>query len=287
MTERLSERHVWVLWFQGLNRAPEVVRRCVASWREANPGWKVTVLSEENLGDWVGTNLLNDPRLRWLNHQQLADLVRLDLLSRFGGVWADASCWCALPLDSWVDSYVSPSGFFAFSYMGDPSGRFALSRRGHKGAMISSWFLVSTKGHPLVDRLYRDLNEYWSSHHFSNERGAIARRVLDRLLTRNDRIAQWWFSPLVTDVLRVTPYFALHYSFTRLVIRDDRCRAAWETTPKISSHEPHLPQRLGLTTPANGATLAALKDCTAPVFKLNWRVPIEPGSVLDAVTSSA
>jgi hypothetical protein len=272
LTDGPIERQIWMVWFQGFDRSPEVVRRCVESWRQANPGWELTVVTDENLGDWVSADLLNDRRLKWLNYQHLSDLIRLDLLSRFGGVWADATCWCAVPLDSWIDSCVGPSGFFAFS-------------RPTADRIISNWLMAATSGHLLVDRLYRDLRDYWANHRFSNDRGAIARRLLSRLLTRNDRVAQWWFSPLVANVLRVSPYHAFHYRFARLVTRDRQCRAAWESTPKITGGEVGLPLRLGLTSMANEATLAALQESTAPVFKLDWRVPIEPGSVLDVVTS--
>jgi len=290
MVDGLFERHVWVLWYQGLDRASEGVRRCIERWSEANPGWEVTVLSDENLGHWVSADLLNDPRLKWLSPTNFSDLIRLDLLSRCGGVWVDATCWCVEPLDAWIDRCIEPSGFFAFSWIDSPSGFFTFHKAETGGfqinALISSWFLAAVKGHVLVDGLYRDLRDYWAKHRFVNDDRRLLRLLLDGLLTRNDRVAQWYLSPLVANVLRVSPYFAFHYCFTRLVTRDRLCRAAWDRTPKISALEPLLPQVLGLRSPATGAAVVALQESTAPVFKLSWRGPFEPGSVFDLVTSA-
>lgn len=285
----MLERRLWVLWYQGYERASEGVRRCIDSWRQKNPGWEVTLVTDKNIRQWVSAELLDDPRLQSLDGANRSDLIRLDLLLRFGGVWADASCWCSRPLDSWIDGCVDPAGFFAFSWLDRPTPLPALRRTtvgGFKAnSLISSWFLGATQGHFLVERLYGELREYWAGNRFSNERRRILRRVLDELLTWNDRTAQLYVSPFVARVFKVKPYFALHYHFSKLVTHDRRCRAAWDRMPKMSAAEPHLPQVLGLRSPVTDHELEALAKSSAPVFKLSWHGPFEPGSVFDFVTS--
>lgn len=285
----MLERRLWVLWFQGYERASEGVRRCIDSWRDKNPGWEVTLVTNENVRQWVSAELIDHPRLGSLPDAARSDLIRLDLLSRFGGVWADASCWCSMPLDSWIDGCVEPAGFFAFSWLDRPAPFPTLRKTTVGGftanSLISSWFLAATRGHLLVERHYGELRDYWAENSFSNERHRILRRLLDELLTRNDRTTQWYVSPFVARVLRISPYFAFHYHFNKIVTHDRRCRALWDQMTRLSAVEPHLPQQLGLRSPMTDRELEALAKSTAPVFKLSWHGPFEPGSVFDFVTS--
>ena len=45
----------------------------------------------------------------------LADLLRTELLSRYGGVWADTSLVPIQPLDNWLHTVVAPAGFWGFA----------------------------------------------------------------------------------------------------------------------------------------------------------------------------
>ena len=61
------------------------------------------------------------------NHR--ANVLRMELLARHGGVWVDATCFCVRPLDEWLPAQMS-SGFFAFA-------RPARSR------LLANWFLAA------------------------------------------------------------------------------------------------------------------------------------------------
>lgn len=85
-----------------------------------------------------------------------SDLVRLDLLARHGGVWGDATCYCAVPLDSWLPAATS-SGFFAF-------------RCGPRGDRhIASWFLAASPSNAIILSMYEMMLPYWRDHVFHNE----------------------------------------------------------------------------------------------------------------------
>jgi len=99
--------------------------------------------------------LPDDALLASVRHKALApvaqsDLVRLALLRRYGGVWADATTYCLRPLDTWLPERAN-RGFFAFAR---PSAR----------RMVASWLLAADVGNHIVDEWYRAAHEYWSSH---------------------------------------------------------------------------------------------------------------------------
>jgi hypothetical protein len=123
---------VWTFWAQGEASAPDIVRLCLQSWRARNPGWEIRCLDADALSDLVDVSHVPS-ELPW---RFQADMARLELLNRYGGVWADCTSWCHRPLDDWLP-YAAGSGFFVFSAPG-PSRWF------------DNWFIVSEPGGPLI-----------------------------------------------------------------------------------------------------------------------------------------
>jgi hypothetical protein len=62
--------------------------------------------------------------------EAFADQIRIELLNVHGGVWADATTMCALPLDHWLPQRMQ-TGFFAFE-------------RPTPDRLIASWFLAAS-----------------------------------------------------------------------------------------------------------------------------------------------
>jgi hypothetical protein len=149
---------IWMYWHNGEHAAPDLARHCINSWRRHNPDWDVRMLDATNASDYVNVDYLPaGTRL-----QLVADAIRLELLDRYGGVWADASCLCTGPLDDWLIDRLG-QGFFAFERPGPdrPLGNwFLASRQG--GTLIASWAEVS--------RLY------WKNGFYSNHIGPDGRR---------------------------------------------------------------------------------------------------------------
>ena len=138
---------VWMLWLQGWDRAPSVAHACRKSWEIRNPSWVVHCLDLQTLGHFLPNNIIEHILGTPKEPEALSDQIRLELLYRYGGVWADVTTICAVPLDDWLVD-VMPHGFFAFARPG-------LDR------MLSTWFLAAEKGAYIVER-WRDASwEYW------------------------------------------------------------------------------------------------------------------------------
>ena len=108
--ENRIPRKVWMLWMQGEDNAPELVKASIASWRQYNPSWEIIVLDENSIEKYI--KIPEFPADTSLNHK--ANIIRLRLLVEYGGVWTDATSLCLKPLNDWIDQ-VTPEGFFAFS----------------------------------------------------------------------------------------------------------------------------------------------------------------------------
>src|ERR1700731_3743941 len=110
-------RTIWALWLDGWDDAPEVVRACRTTWEALNPTWSFRALTRAMLPALIGADVLRAFEDRALQPEAFSDVVRIELLVRYGGVWADSTTYCLQPLDAWLPS-VTTSGFFAFAKPG-------------------------------------------------------------------------------------------------------------------------------------------------------------------------
>ncbi len=136
-----------MLWLQGLEAAPPVVVASYSSWQRLNPGYSVHLLTAESLKCFIPPSDLHRIMGREKEREALSDEIRLELLVRYGGIWADATTLCTRPLEEWLPSYMQ-TGFFAFDKPGSDR-------------MLSTWFLAATKGNAVIEKWRQASIEYW------------------------------------------------------------------------------------------------------------------------------
>ncbi|MEY4917857.1 MAG: hypothetical protein RL616_1770 [Verrucomicrobiota bacterium] len=251
---------IWILWLQGFELAPELVRKCVHSWRHHNPDWKIILLDGKNLADHLDLDAITGPNRPTISPQHLSDIIRINLLAKYGGVWADAACFCCQPLDIWLKPAIA-SGFFAFANPGPDR-------------LLASWFLGAEINNHLVQQHCRSVNQYWRTNHFDRQNTKLGRwlvRWLGKWLNTRPERAALWLHPRFISGLRLHPYFWFHYIFQQVVTTDSRSGEIWRLTPKISAEWPHQLKRFGLLKPATIEIKAIIAEKREPLYKLNWR----------------
>ena len=178
-------RTIYILWFQGFDQAPEVVTYCVRSWKQYNPEWTVVLLDESNLHHYVTL----DYPVQELCHR--SDVVRMLLLSRYGGVWADATTFCHKPLNDWLPAYIG-EGFFVFD-------------RPYSNLMISNWFIYAEPSNLLIQEWGLATLHYYR-HHAKAHTYFIHHHLFEQLYTQ-EAFKQAWdrvpkFSAMVPHTLQ-------------------------------------------------------------------------------------
>ncbi len=251
-------RIIWILWFQGPSEAPFIVKKCIESWVRHNANWQVVILDDNNLSEYVVLDLPEGILANLaLNHK--SDLLRLQLLSEYGGVWADATTFCMKPLDDWIHGCTT-SGFFTFYKPG-------------RDRIMSSWFIASQKGCPIVLKLGERLKSFWLENEFNvnTKAGTTLIKLLSKTLGYSSKTTRYWFSPLVVKYFKVYPYFVIHYMFERLVSTDPECQQIWSETVKISADGPHRIQTYGLLSPIDENIKKEIDEKRDPLYKLTWK----------------
>lgn len=145
-------KNLFILWFQGFENAPEVVNRCVESWKYYNADWKIILLTEKNLKEYIPESHYVFKK-KDMEYYEKSDVIRLELLKRYGGLWADSTLFCNRPLNEWLESHIK-EGFFAFS---KPS----------EDKSMSNWFLYSESDNYVLDKIKEKMDNYYVSNNKS------------------------------------------------------------------------------------------------------------------------
>jgi hypothetical protein len=148
-------RIVWLLWLQGWNEAPPVARACLASWHRLNPGWDVRAIDGPGAAEYLSAQTFEQIAALPKEPEAFADQIRIELLHAHGGVWADATAMCAVPLDQWLPQRM-PAGFFAFE-------------RPTPDRMIASWFLAAFDSCNIVAKWRDSVAAYWTGRQYRDD----------------------------------------------------------------------------------------------------------------------
>lgn len=248
---------LWTYWHQGWPNAPDVVSLCLKSWLVHNPDWRIEPLDAETVRNHIEMKDVDVDRPD-ISLQKRSLFIRLELLRRYGGVWADATLYCRKPLDSWLPQHLD-TGFFAFR---DPG----------PDRMASSWFLASTPDCPLLVKLSDAFIALFRDYIFVNQDDAATQDLISRLhpyVSQDHQGTLFWTSDFALQYLKALPYFVFHYLFNRLVLTDPEFGRMWAMSRSLPAAGPHRLQAM-----ANGSTaeaLAHIESSPAPVHKLNWK----------------
>lgn len=152
-----TSNKIWICWFQGLENAPELVKKCVESIKENLPSKEVIIITSDNLSDYVDfpDYILEKWKNGQITHTHMTDLLRLELLIRYGGTWMDATVLCSDKEDN-IPSYFLDSDLFFFQSLKP-------GRDGHSH-INSSWFITAKSNNKYLMACRYLCYEYWKNH---------------------------------------------------------------------------------------------------------------------------
>lgn len=241
---------------------PFVVRKCYESWCKYNPNWEIIFLDNQNLKDYLQLYKLVHNKIDLIGKASLSDIIRVNLLNKYGGVWVDSTCFCCQPLDEWLLDKMN-SGFLAFSNPG-------------KGRMISSWFLAAKENNGLVKIYSNATNRFWKN---NNKLSLWNTNKFLKNFFRKFKIYHYlkdnpslWHSFIIVKIFKTYHYFWFHYLFAKLYKQSKIFKKIWDNTAKVSADIPHTIWDFGLTKPINEKIKEHIDNQKAPFYKLSWKI---------------
>lgn len=150
---------VWCCWWQGTEQMPEIVKMCHERLKQVLPeNAEIHVITLENFKDYVDIpqHILDKFDRKIITMTTMSDVLRFQLLARYGGYWLDATVFF---------SHGIPEEFF--------SGNFHCQRmasyieRSERQACKGNWCGFSMAGpkNSIVFRYMNDAFSYWWAHY--------------------------------------------------------------------------------------------------------------------------
>lgn len=83
---------VWVCWLQGYDNAPEIVKKCIFSIKKST-NRNVILLDFSNIEKYyqLPDYIIEKHNKGYISNTEFADILRMSLLAKFGGMWIDAT----------------------------------------------------------------------------------------------------------------------------------------------------------------------------------------------------
>lgn len=148
---------VWVCWWQGKDQMPDVVRLCLDSLNRNLPKDR-TIIRLITLENWSNYVAFTDTVLKKyaegkISNTHLSDLLRMELLYRYGGMWIDATYYVMnkIPLEIFEREYIYTLRFEKSFRSADVT----------KGRYSGNLWCAPEKGKKLFQYVMECLWYYW------------------------------------------------------------------------------------------------------------------------------
>jgi hypothetical protein len=140
---------IWTFWD---GDEPELVKKCIGSWKRYNPEYKVIVLNKTNIKDYLSDDIDTIPHTGDFI-QRYADFVRVNVVKKHGGIWMDASIICQKSL-MWIHEIQNSSGSEYICYYRDG---FSTDKFRKNAPITENWFFASVKESKYITDLYKEM----------------------------------------------------------------------------------------------------------------------------------
>jgi len=144
---------IWVLWLQGMQNAPALVKRCFESICKNKPdNFDIILITENNLHKYITL-----PDFIWdkynagiITKTHLSDIIRIELLCTYGGCWIDSTVFCM----ETIPPFMLNGDMFLFKLAGVVANSVL---------KMSSWWLYAAQDNKIIHATRLALQEYWKN----------------------------------------------------------------------------------------------------------------------------
>ncbi|WP_242367908.1 capsular polysaccharide synthesis protein [Lactobacillus intestinalis] len=153
-TQELSSNDgpIWILWWQGIDQMPLLVRNCIQSVKNNCGSRKVILITKKNLDQYF-TPSERIKQLKKVNKIPMAhfsDVIRFNLLKEYGGLWLDATIFVTHKLSSdYFSQFFTCSGYPDEDYFFVTEGNWC------------SFLMGGSPNHPVFQFMSAFYDLYW------------------------------------------------------------------------------------------------------------------------------
>ena len=122
---------IWSYWDNP--EVPEFIADCKKNWTKFAPNYKIIQLNRNNIENYVTMT----KNWKSLKSYRQADILRLKLLEKYGGIWMDASILLLENPDNFIGGNIT---------------LFTTPTTTNDNPVYENWFIASTKGNVIIKK---------------------------------------------------------------------------------------------------------------------------------------
>lgn len=157
-----NSNKVWWCWLQGENNCPKLQKICLNSLKKELKDRDIVVISKDNMYDYISfpNYIIEKYEKGIISNTHFSDLLRLELLIKYGGTWIDSSVLCTNYNHDFFDKPL-------FVYKNCNNIWYANRSKFNQEPMIAdNWFITSEIGNPILIAVRDLLYKYWKDHNY-------------------------------------------------------------------------------------------------------------------------
>ncbi len=152
---RVVSDYVWIFWYQNLEEAPILVKKCIESIQKNLKEKRIIIIDKSNFSEYVNipAYILEKFEKGIISITHFSDILRAVLLYEYGGLWLDATVFCT---DQDI-KYIESNDLFVYR-----NGWFE-----NENINSASWLIYAKySNNNIIGLTYELLKEYWKKNNY-------------------------------------------------------------------------------------------------------------------------
>jgi hypothetical protein len=137
---------IWTMWLQGVENAPEIIQKCIASVQNQH-GDELIVLTDKNISHFVDVPhfIAEKHKKGIISNTFYSDIIRFLIIEKYGGLWLDGTTF----LLGKIPDYIRFADIFFY--------------RNLDKTMCSIGVIAAKPHNPLISKTINVMLEYWKN----------------------------------------------------------------------------------------------------------------------------
>lgn len=226
INKKINTNNIWVLWLQGENNMPPIVKRCYDSIKKYSDNYNVILLDLNNMSEYIKLPefIVKKYENKQITNAMFSDLIRIELLATYGGIWIDST----VLLTNKISDVIKESDVFMFQ----------TSKLEYSIIKSSNWFIYSKEPDNYIIKLIRNaIFTYWKQEKFAIN-PFVFHLIISSLYENNKEFKEEWDK--IPYICNMNPHimwfsFSENYSEKKWIHLLDSCsihKLSWKIDNK-------------------------------------------------------
>ncbi len=153
---------IWFCWLQGEEEMPALSKRCLQSIKNNITDREIKIITLKNLNEYIELPeyIVQKYNKGIISNTHLSDLIRLELLCKYGGTWIDSTAYVTC-----YDENIFDKELFLFkncnSFWFENKNNF-----NNEPIIADNWFITAASGNPILETVKTLLYTYWKENNY-------------------------------------------------------------------------------------------------------------------------